>query len=231
MSGYTKIPNEAFELMDKLKPAEFKLLMLLYRETLGYRRDRVRASYTKLSEATGLSRPYVMRCGKRLEELGLFARNDDGNVTEWVVNSVNLTGKQSLPFLPNWLTKLTGTGKQSLPPSIKGKEKEKNTPPISPPADHPSWKMPASLDTAEFEDAWILWYRHRADKGAPLTQTSGEVQLEQLAELGEERAIAAIKHSVGKGWKNIYEPGDFVNGNGKNEYGEAIDDEIGGFNL
>ena len=115
MSGYTKIPNAILDQMAELSPAEFKLAMALYRMTVGCRRLRVRKSYTCLADATGLSRPYVLKCAAALVARGLFRMADDGVITEWVVNSVNLDGTDGELSLPDWLTQLTTDGKQSLP--------------------------------------------------------------------------------------------------------------------
>jgi hypothetical protein len=42
----------------------------------------------------------------------------------------------------------------------------------------------------------------------PVTSMSGSLMLKKLKEWGEERATAAIYHTMEKGWKNIFEPGN-----------------------
>jgi hypothetical protein len=84
--------------------------------------------------------------------------------------------------------------------------------------DHPVWELPTTLKTDNFAEAWIDWYRHRLEINTPLTQTAGEFQLKELEEIGESRAIAAIRHSIMRGWKSIFEP----NGNGSHSNGNDV---------
>ena len=62
-------------------------------------------------------------------------------------------------------------------------------------------------DSPDFKLFWSNWQQHRIEKKAKLTPTATKQQLERLAEMGEERAIAALKHSMANGWQGIYEPG------------------------
>ena len=61
-------------------------------------------------------------------------------------------------------------------------------------------------DSPDFKLFWSNWQQHRIEKKAKLTPTATKQQLERLAEMGEERAIAALKHSMANGWQGIYEP-------------------------
>ena len=63
------------------------------------------------------------------------------------------------------------------------------------------------FDSPDFKLFWANWQQHRIEKKAKLTPTATKQQLERLAEMGEERAIAALKHSMANGWQGIYEPG------------------------
>ena len=63
------------------------------------------------------------------------------------------------------------------------------------------------FDSPDFKLFWANWQQHRIEKKAKLTPTATKQQLERLAEMGEERAIAALKHSMSNGWQGIYEPG------------------------
>ena len=62
------------------------------------------------------------------------------------------------------------------------------------------------FDSPDFKLFWENWQQHRIEKKAKLTPTATKQQLERLAEMGEERAIAALKHSMSNGWQGIYEP-------------------------
>jgi hypothetical protein len=75
-----------------------------------------------------------------------------------------------------------------------------------PKVSHPVWKLPDPLNTDAFTEIWVKWYRHLTEKYDGLGQTQGEIQLERLAEMGEKRAIRALKHTVDRGWKGLREP-------------------------
>ena len=72
--------------------------------------------------------------------------------------------------------------------------------------------LPPGLDTDAFREAWNLWCRHRREIKKPLKPTMAEQQLSQFVEWGESRSIAAIRHTVAKGWQGIQEPEHRRNG-------------------
>lgn len=76
---------------------------------------------------------------------------------------------------------------------VKEKEKEKD-------------QFPDVLNTDRFKQAWTKWQNHRREIKKPLTPTSITEQLRAFQEMGESRAIAAIEHTVKKGWQGIIEP-------------------------
>jgi len=53
---------------------------------------------------------------------------------------------------------------------------------------------------------WSNWEKHRKEKRSPITPTTRVMQLADLKEMGEDRAIAALKHSISKGYIGIFEP-------------------------
>ncbi len=65
-------------------------------------------------------------------------------------------------------------------------------------------ELPFASD--QFAAAWRRWCQHRREKRKPLTPTAADAQLEEFAEWGEARAIAAIAHTIRKGWQGIREP-------------------------
>lgn len=73
--------------------------------------------------------------------------------------------------------------------------------------------LPESLNTVGFIAAWEAWQRHRRQKKKPLTDEQAAQQLENLAPLGAERSIAAIKHSIASGYQGIFEPKEHTHGN------------------
>lgn len=62
------------------------------------------------------------------------------------------------------------------------------------------------FDSVEFSEAWKNWEKHRAEIRKPLKPTMRNGQFAELKAMGEQRAIAAIKHTIAKGWQGIREP-------------------------
>jgi len=56
------------------------------------------------------------------------------------------------------------------------------------------------------EEAWQDWCRYRSEIKKPMTRTTTEQLSKKLAEWGEERAIAAINHTIVMGWQGLREP-------------------------
>lgn len=65
--------------------------------------------------------------------------------------------------------------------------------------------IPEVLDTPEFLTVWDAWCDHRVEIRKRLTPTSVRQQLAELAGWGERRAVAAIRHTIAKGWTGIRE--------------------------
>lgn len=87
------------------------------------------------------------------------------------------------------------------------------------------------FNSPDFLLFWANWQQHRAEKKAKLTPTAIRQQLDRLAEMGEERAIAALKHSMANGWQGIYEPNaspSKINYNGKTYADRHPDDTEAG---
>jgi hypothetical protein len=67
--------------------------------------------------------------------------------------------------------------------------------------------VPAVLNSVGFRALWAEWLAFRAEeKREPVTQRSGDMSLEALAEMGPARACAAIRHTIANGWQGIREP-------------------------
>jgi hypothetical protein len=62
------------------------------------------------------------------------------------------------------------------------------------------------FDSSDFKLFWSSWEQHLKEKKKPLKPTTRKMQLAKLFEMGEERAIAALKHSMTNGWQGIFEP-------------------------
>ena len=74
--------------------------------------------------------------------------------------------------------------------------------------------LPLLLATDVFRMAWTDWVQHRREKRKPLTPLAVKKQLGELAEWGEARAVAAIEHTIKRGWEGIREDDRYVAGNG-----------------
>lgn len=57
----------------------------------------------------------------------------------------------------------------------------------------------------QFRRAWSEWCGHRAEIRKPLTALGAAKQLGILSAMGEQRAIAAIDHSIACGWTGLFE--------------------------
>ena len=64
---------------------------------------------------------------------------------------------------------------------------------------------PLPFPSEAFSEAWNNWQTHRKEKKNPITPLSAKMQLKELQTWGESRAIAAIGHSISKGWAGIFE--------------------------
>lgn len=62
------------------------------------------------------------------------------------------------------------------------------------------------FSSPEFAEAWANWGKHRTEIRKPLKPTMRRAQLRELSAMGEVRAIAAINHTIAKGWQGIREP-------------------------
>ena len=62
------------------------------------------------------------------------------------------------------------------------------------------------FDSADFATFWQNWNQHLTEKKKPLKPTARKQQLAKLKEMGETRAIAALKHSMANNWQGIFEP-------------------------
>jgi len=66
-------------------------------------------------------------------------------------------------------------------------------------------KLPLPFDSPEFTETWSKWIKYRKEIKKPITPTMAESQLKNLAAMGEQRAIAMIENTIGKGWWGLRE--------------------------
>ena len=67
------------------------------------------------------------------------------------------------------------------------------------------YEMPLSLACKKFLDAWNDWCLHRKQRKPKLTPLSVDRQLKKCAEMGVERAVAMIEHSIAGSFQGLYE--------------------------
>jgi hypothetical protein len=70
-------------------------------------------------------------------------------------------------------------------------------------ADAPS--IPLLLNTPKFRNAWDEWRSYKRHRRQTLTSDTMKRQLNKLCGMGEERAIAAINHSIEQGYTGLFE--------------------------
>lgn len=67
--------------------------------------------------------------------------------------------------------------------------------------------LPGELDTPAFQEAWHAWLDDRRERRLPrYTARAQSMQLNRLAAMGEQSAIAAIEWSIAQGYKGIFPP-------------------------
>jgi len=79
-------------------------------------------------------------------------------------------------------------------------------PPKKPAKFNPVSDVQSPFTSREWAEAWAKWCAHRSEIKKPLTRQATESQIAELARMGEERALAAIHHSLRGGWQGIFEP-------------------------
>ncbi len=70
------------------------------------------------------------------------------------------------------------------------------------------------FETDEFKAAWAGWVANRKEIGKPMTERAAKMQLAKLKDIGHDRAISAIEHSIANGWQGIFEPSGRGGGSG-----------------
>lgn len=82
--------------------------------------------------------------------------------------------------------------------------------------------FPPSLSTAAFSEAWASYLAYRREsKFSPLKPASVKAKFAELAELGSDAAVAAIRRTIANGWKGIFP--EIAKGNGKAPQSPPVD--------
>jgi len=67
-------------------------------------------------------------------------------------------------------------------------------------------EIPLMLNTPAFVKAWSDWLAHRKEIKKPLSSLAASKQFPALIQMGAERAVAAINHSIASRYQGIFEP-------------------------
>jgi DNA-binding transcriptional ArsR family regulator len=138
---YTQVPNDLLEEhLRELGHAELKVLLVMFRQIVGYHMERRPISLTELQRAAGLSRSAVSQAVQSLEDGGyITATKADGTPTTYGIpwreapRYGGSTGSFRLPpddatgspKLPEESTSTTTPVERKLPPTFKSKERLK----------------------------------------------------------------------------------------------------------
>jgi len=160
----------------------------------------VRFQYGKLSEACKPHAPVLAAIARHGIDMDDFYKNERLSKG---IDRLPDTLSKAFDRLPGTLSKgiqETPKGYQSLQEEEKDKDKETDK---ETETDRDS-SLP--FKSQEFCDAWGNWVSHRKEIKKPLTPQSVKQQLAEMSTWGEQRAIAAIRHTIGKGWQGLAEP-------------------------
>lgn len=81
---YTMIPNFIFDVcLGSLGEGELKILMMIYRQTVGFDKKADKISYSQFTTKTGLSRSTISQSIKGLIKKGLVKANRSGIINEY----------------------------------------------------------------------------------------------------------------------------------------------------
>lgn len=69
-----------------------------------------------------------------------------------------------------------------------------------------SYEIPERLNVGDFPAKFSQWIEYRKAIKKPLAQQTCDTQLKTFVKWGPARAIAAIEHTIGKGWQGLVEP-------------------------
>jgi phage replication O-like protein O len=77
-NGFTKIPNELLDNMDKLSESELRVALAIARKTLGWQREQERLTFSEFESVTGLSRTAVRDGINQAIKHGVISRDQVG---------------------------------------------------------------------------------------------------------------------------------------------------------
>lgn len=197
----SSIPNILFDYwMEKLSPAEFKVLMCVARKTYGWHKNNDAISLKQIEKMTGLHRSGIVKNVDRLVELGLLnkikSKTTDGDdaPNRYEINVYCVEGG-SLQNRPPVVDSVDYGVVYSVDPQKKDYTKENiqnNNPPIPP-------SLPASPDAAKAAD-------ERIDSSSKSKRTRTPSEFSPTVKQLAEKMVNAL-HQSNPDWlipKNLY---------------------------
>lgn len=67
-------------------------------------------------------------------------------------------------------------------------------------------KLPETLKTDAFQDAWKRFVAYRAERKKPIYQSSMEAKWLQMESWGSDMAVQSIENTIANGWQGIFPP-------------------------
>lgn len=152
----------------------------------------------------GLARSALLFVDGRMPKLSRFSSNEKTRIKESYARHTH--GTRTAHALPSPPIPSPALPSPPIPSTTPRKRLAKSD---------PIPEMPSALDTEAFRSAWKLWQDHRKHKGAKLTPETVRLQFKKLEELGHDRGIEALEHSITQGYTGIFEPGGTQTANGR----------------
>jgi len=165
--------------------------------------------------ATGVTKTFIDRytgvtdLGEQLEKVGWLEETSEGFAfPNWEVHMSQTAKKRAETAVRVKKSRSKTRNAKSVTKALpdkrredKNKNKGKRTADGS---DCRSTKLP--FESEVFRQAWLEWVSHRNEIRKPLTPTSIKRQLSKFRQWGESRSIAAMCHTIEKGWQGLQEP-------------------------
>jgi hypothetical protein len=192
------IPSELDE--SGLPANQFRVLCHLWR------RGETYSNAATIAKTCRLKRNTVFEVLADLESAGFIRRNRrPGQTTLIQPVPFGDTGRKANPS-PSGIQGASRSGIRHPSPSGIHKGTPTKETPLRKSQGALKMEIPESLPfpSEAFKEAWNDWQQHRREIKKKLTPKSIEKQFKELSAMGESNAIAAIDHSISKGWTGIF---------------------------
>lgn len=202
LPNYTQVPNYIIdEWMAKLTHAEFKVIMLILRYTVGYHRREASISYGHFEEKCGVSKKWVRICCLKFESLGWISieHGDEVSANKYqiLLKSDPDSKKDRVGYSEpqGGVLSTSGVG-YSVPPINKEKEKLKeNNNEAKPQRAPPSVVVSSVLINLKIPDA----LKKKLSKNYTNTQLERAVLV--LSTMRPDNYAATLQAALKEGWE------------------------------